>query len=125
MQEAITECLDMLLSVDPANPDYPHPFAPKPSTSWFKFSFPVFYVTDLLQNLEVLLAFGMKGDLRLANAVRLVENNRDEKGMWCMTYTYNGKTWVEIEHKNQPSNWLTYRALKVLRSYYALGGQPE
>ena len=42
----------------------PHPFAENPSTSWFKFGFPVFYVTDLLQNIEVLLALGLAGDPR-------------------------------------------------------------
>jgi hypothetical protein len=119
VEKAITSCCDFLLSVDTAAADYPHPFAEKPSTSWFKFGFPIFYVTDLLQNLAVLLALGNRGDARLANAIRFVENQSDEDGRWRMTYSYNGKTWVDIEKKGQPSKWVTLRALSVLKRYYA------
>ena len=38
-----------LLSVDPAEATYPSGFSDKPSGNWWKFGFPVFYVTDLLQ----------------------------------------------------------------------------
>ncbi len=31
-----------------------------------------------------------------------------------MEYTYNGKTWAEVEQKGQPSKWVTLRALRVL-----------
>jgi len=32
-----------------------------------------------------------------------------------MEYSYNGKTWADIELKNQPSKWVTLRALCALR----------
>ena len=32
--------------------------------------------------------------------------------------SYNGKTWVYIEKKGQPSKWVTLRALKVLKAAY-------
>lgn len=118
VNNAIDRCLEFLLSVDPVSADYPHPFAPKPSTSWFKFGFPMFYVTDLLQNLEVLLALGLKGDRRLEKAIAFIEKQQDKDGKWYMTYTYNGKTWVHIEEKKQPSKWITYRALSVLKGFY-------
>ena len=117
--KAIKVCKSFLLSANPANADYPHPYAKKPSRSWFKFGFPVFYVTDLLQNLSALLEFGMAGDARLMDAVGLVEQKQDNLGRWNMEYTYNGKTWVNIEKKNQPSKWITYRALSVLKKYYS------
>ena len=79
----------------------------------------MFYVTDLLQNLAVLLALGKRGDARLANAIRFVENQSGEDGRWRMTYTFNGKTWADIEKKGQPSKWVTLRALSVLKRYYA------
>jgi len=119
INRAIQKCIDFLMSVDPATSDYPHPYTPKPSGSWFKFGFPVFYVTDMLQNLEGLVALGLAGDQRLQNAIDLLMKKQDPQGKWIMEYTYNGKTWVEIEEKNQPSKWVTLRALKVLKQYFS------
>jgi len=120
VKQAIQACIDFLISVDPATAEYPHPWAKKPSTSWFKFGFPVFYVTDLMQNISVLLSLGLEGDKRLSNAIQLIENECDDDGKWKMTYTYNGKTWVDIEEKGKPSKWVTYRAFSVLKRYYRL-----
>lgn len=118
VNNAIDMCKDLMLSVDPAVADYPHPYAKKPSRSWFKFGFPVFYVTDVLQNLSVLLGLGLAGDKHLRNAIELVKSKQDDTGRWKMEYSYNGKTWVYIEEKRQPSKWVTYRALSVLKRYY-------
>ena len=118
INNAIKICKNALLSKDPAAADYPHPHAKKPSRSWFKFGFPVYYVTDVLQNLSALLGLGLAGDQRLRNAIELVESKREDTGRWKMEYTYNGKTWVDIEEKGQPSKWVTYRALSVLKRYY-------
>lgn len=115
MEKAIKVCMDFLTSVDPATAGYPHPWAPKPSTSWFKFGFPVFYITDLLQVLEALAGLGLKDDPCLTNAVDLVLAKRDGNLRWPMEYTYNGKTWVEIEEKGKPSKWVTLRALRMLK----------
>lgn len=115
IEKAITACINFLTSVDPATAEYPHPWAPKPSTSWLKFGFPVFYITDLLQVLEALTGLGLKDDPRLSNAVNLVLAKRDSHLRWPMEYTYNGKTWVNIEEKGQPSKWVTLRALRVLK----------
>ncbi len=118
MQKAIRICLDFLLSVDPLTADYPHPYAPKTSTSWFKFGFPVFYVTDLLQNLTALVGLGAAGDARLQNAIDFLLSKQDAQGPWNMEYTYNGKTWVDIEEMKKPSKWVTLRALTVLKQYF-------
>jgi len=120
MRKAVQMCVDFLLSTDPAGADYPHPYAPKTSTSWFKFGFPVFYITDVLQILEALLGLGLAGDERLLAAIKLLESKQDTHGCWIMEYTYNGKTWVDIEEKKQPSKWVTLRALRVLKQYYRL-----
>jgi len=114
IKKAIQICTDFLLSTDPAGANYPHPYAKKPSQSWFRFGFPVFYVTDALQILETLLGFGLAGDTRLDNLIKLVEEKADDTGRWKMTYTYNGKMWVDIEKKGETSKWITYRALKSL-----------
>ncbi len=115
IRRAIEAGIDLLLGVDPATADYPTFDDRKPSGSWFKFGYPVFYVTDVLQNMEALTALGYGSDPRLKNAVELVLAKQDEQGRWPMEYTYNGKTWVDIEEKKQPSKWVTLRVLRVLQ----------
>jgi hypothetical protein len=115
IQKAIETGLDFLLSRDPGVADYPTSYSTKPSRSWFWFGFPLFYVTDVLQNLEVLTSFGYGTDPRLSRAIELVLNKQDQQGRWKMEYTYNGKTWVDVEEKGKPSKWVTLRALRVLK----------
>jgi hypothetical protein len=90
----------------------------RPGSSWFKFGYPIGYITDVLQNLEVLAALGQAQDACLANALGLVLGKQDDQGRWPLEYTYNGKTWVDIEMKGQPSKWVTLRALRVLKAAY-------
>jgi hypothetical protein len=47
-----------------------------------------------------------------------LKNKQDAQGRWIMEYSYNGKTWVDIEEKKQPSKWVALRALRVLKQYY-------
>ena len=115
--KAIEQCIDFLLSVDPATAAYPHPYANAASGSWFKFGFPVFYVTDLLQNFEALVGLGLNGDTRLQNTLDFILQKQDKDGRWNMEYTYNGKTWVEIEEKGKASKWVTLRALRAIKRF--------
>ena len=115
MQEAINTGVSFLFSRDPAAADYPMGYAAKPNQSWFKFGYPIGYVTDVLQTLEVLTALGFAHDLRLQNGIDLLLSKQDQQGRWQMEYTYNGKTWVNIEEKGKPSKWVTLRALRVLK----------
>jgi len=115
IRKAIQVSVEFLLGCDPAVADYPTRENTKPSRSWFRFGFPVFYVTDVLQNLEALTALGYGVDPRLGNAIALVLSKQDHLGRWKMEYSYNGKTWLDIEEKGQPSKWVTLRALRVLK----------
>ncbi len=115
INRAIETGLEFLLSRDPAVADYPMGYSTKPSRSWFRFGFPIFYVTDVLQNLEVLTSFGYGSDPRLAAGMDLVSGKQDGQGRWRMEYTYNGKTWADIEEKGKPSKWVTLRAWRVLQ----------
>ncbi len=112
---AINVGIDFLLSRDPAIADYPTAYATKPSQSWFRFGYPIAYVTDMLQTLEALVALGCGGDARLRPALEMVLSKQDKQGRWKLEYTYNGKTWAEVEEKGQPSKWVTLRALRVLK----------
>ena len=115
IQAAIKQGIDFLFSRDPSIADYPMGYATKPSRSWFKFGYPIGYVTDVLQNLEVLSSFGFASDPRLGPALEFVLSKQDQEGRWKLEYTYNGKMWVDVEEKGKPSKWVTLRALRVLQ----------
>lgn len=108
-----------MFSRDPAVADYPFGTGSKPSGNWFRFGYPMSFIADVLQNLEVLAALGHGQDPRLAKALALVESKQDDSSRWKMEYTYNGKAWTDIEKKGQPSKWITLRALRVLKAGYA------
>ncbi|MFC1972659.1 hypothetical protein ACFLVE_04580 [Chloroflexota bacterium] len=116
MREAIDQGVEFLLSHDPAVADYPFGRGTRPNSSWFKFGYPIGYVTDVLQNLEVLTALDHIQDPRLINALDFIKNKQDKYGRWKMEYSLNGKMWVDIEKKGQPSKWITLKALRVLKS---------
>ena len=115
MNRAIQTGISFLFSRDPAAADYPMGYASKPNQSWFKFGYPIFYITDVLQNLELLTALGCAADPRLRPALERLWRKQDKQGRWLMEYTYNGKTWVDVEEKGKPSKWVTLRALRVLQ----------
>ena len=113
---AIRAGAEFLLGVDPATAEYPNGWASKPSGNWWKFGFPVFYITDILQIVEALVALGYGNDPRLANALELVRSKQDSQGRWALEYHYNGKTWVDFGTPKEPNPWVTLRALKALKT---------
>ncbi len=116
MRRAIQHGLDFLLGVDPAEAAYPSGYSAKPSGNWWKFGFPVFYVTDLLQVVETVAGVGDAADPRLSHALTLIRDKQDLSGRWALEYDYSGKTWVEFGAKGQPNKWVTLRALRVLQA---------
>jgi hypothetical protein len=118
-ERAVQAGVDFLLSVDPAEALYPTGYSQKPSQNWWKFGFPVFYVTDLLQLVEVLVTLGYAGDSRLSHALAIIREKQDAQGRWALEYGYTGKTWVELGAKKQPNKWVTLRALRVLKAISA------
>lgn len=116
IKRAIRQGVEFLLEPDPATAAYPTGFADKPSGNWWKFGFPVFYVTDLLQIVEALAALGYGADPRLKNALALIRGKQDAQGRWPLEYDYTGKTWINFGRKRQPNKWVTLRALRVLKA---------
>lgn len=114
-EEAVQRGVDFLFGTDPAEADYPAGYSDKPSGNWWKFGFPVFYVTDLLQNVEALVGLGYGDDPRLANALALIRGKQDQEGRWPLEYSYTGKTWVDFGPKKHPNKWVTLRAARVLK----------
>jgi hypothetical protein len=143
MNEAIKRGVDFLLSRDPAVADYPFGRGNRPSSTWFKFYYPLRSEADMLQNLEVLAASGQAGNPKLANALDLVISKQNQQGRWLLERTYKeladtqekkvfywyhnslrlyitSKKLADIQEKNgQPSKWVTLRALRVLKVAYS------
>jgi hypothetical protein len=120
INNAIKTGVDFLFSKDPAKADYPIGFSPKPSGkpsgNWWKFGFPNFYVSDILQIVEALARLGYGEDPRLANALQLIRDKQDSQGCWILEYDYTGKIWVDFGPKKQPNKWVTLRALRTLEA---------
>ena len=116
IERAIAHGVNFLLGGDPAVAAYPSGYSDKPSSNWWKFGFPIFYVTDLLQNVEALVNLGYGHDPRLAQALTIIRQKQDGQGRWLLEYDYTGKTWCEFGAKRQPNKWVTLRALRVLKT---------
>jgi hypothetical protein len=116
IKRAIEHGVNFLFSVDPAEATYPTGFSNKPSQNWWKFGFPIFYVTDLLQLVEALVGLGYGDDPRLSRALAMIREKQDGNGRWALDYDYTGKSWVDFGTKKQPNKWVTLRALRVLKA---------
>jgi hypothetical protein len=116
INKAIQKGVDFLFSADPLKADYPTGYNSKPSGNWWKFGFPVFYVTDILQIAEAIVGLGYGKDSRLTNTINFIKNRQDDKGRWLLEYDYTGKTWGEFGKKKQPNKWVTLRALRILNA---------
>ena len=116
IKKAIQQGVEFFFGVDPSTADYPNGWAEKPSGNWWKFGFPVFYVTDILQIAEALVALGYGKDKRLKNTLELIRSKQDEQGRWQLEYNYDGKTWMRFGKMKEPNEWVTLRALKVLKA---------
>jgi len=115
IEGAIGAGVNFFFMVDPSTADYPNGMTVKPSGNWWKFGFPVFYVTDILQIAEALVALGFAKDKRLTNTLELIHTKQDEEGRWPLEYNYDGKTWMRFGKMKEPNPWVTLRALRVLK----------
>jgi len=116
INRAIARGVDFLLGTDPATAAYPCGYTEKPSGNWWKFGFPVFYITDILQIAEALTRLGYAGDPRLKNTLDLRRSKQNDKGQWLLEFDYKGKTWLDFGIKKRPNKWVTLRALRILKA---------
>jgi hypothetical protein len=115
MQVAIQQGVEFFFSVDPVSATYPTASGGKPNGDWWKFGFPVFYITDLLQVADALTALGYGNDPRLQSTVNLILQKQDEQGRWSLEYRYGPKTWGNFGKGGMPNEWVTLRASRVLK----------
>ena len=116
IKKAIQRGADFFFGIDPATAKYPTGYTDKPSGDWWKFGFPVFYITDLLQLAESLVNLGYGNDPRLAKTLNIIREKQNADGQWLLEFDYAGKTWGKFGDKKQPNKWVTLRALKVLKA---------
>jgi hypothetical protein len=119
MVEAIRQGEEFFFSVDPVTAAYPIGTASKPSSEWWKFGFPVFYITDLLQVADALASLGYGKDPRLQSTLDMIVSKQDAEGRWKLEYRYGPKTWGDYGKGGQPNEWVTLRALRVLKNAYS------
>ena len=116
VNRAIKAGVDFLFSVDPVTAKYPTTNDEKPNSSWWKLGFPTFYCTDLLQLAEALTSVGCGHDPRLKNVLDFIMSKQDDSERWKLEHEYTKKTWGEFGKKGEPSKWVTYRVLKLLKT---------
>jgi hypothetical protein len=83
--------------------------------SWLEFSFPTWYFYDVLRALDYLREATDEPDERVAEAVGIVERNRDDDGRWRLQNVHAGESHLDMEDgEGRPSRWNTLRALRVI-----------
>ena len=89
---------------------------------WTRFAFPTWWHYDILRGLDYLRRAGVAPDARMAEAIAVVESRRGADGRWLLETRYPGTMPVEMDDgPGRPSRWITLRALRVLRWFYAGG----
>ena len=89
----------------------------KPKEGWLKFGYPLHYNSDVLEAMRSMVDAGVKYDKRMDDALDIIEKNRLPDGRWKLGFSLNGKMWIDVEKRGQPSKWITYHALRVLKAY--------
>ena len=90
--------------------------------SWLRFSFPTWYFYDVLRGLEHLRGAEVRPDERVAEAIGVVEGQRDPDGRWPLQNVHPGEAHFQMDDgEGKPSRWNTLRALRVL-DWFAQSG---
>jgi hypothetical protein len=90
--------------------------------AFLKFAFPPRYHYDILRALDYLREAGVQPDVRVRDAVHVVESRRQADGRWLLDDAHDEVLAVRFDESvGQPSRWITPRALRVLRWYERRG----
>jgi hypothetical protein len=84
-----------------------------PKRGWLKFGFPLHYNSDILEAMFALATAGVP----MAESL----DKRTADGVWILENSLNGKMWVDVEVKGEPSKWITFFALYVLDHFATEG----
>jgi hypothetical protein len=86
----------------------------EPKRGWTQFGFPLNYNSDVLEAMVALATVGVPMSAALDQPLQLIRDKRTADGMWRLEKSFNGKMWMDVEAKGQPSKWITFFALMVL-----------
>jgi hypothetical protein len=112
IKHAIQTSVDFIFSVEPTSASWP--YRKEINRAWWKFGFPVYYVTDLLQIAEAMVPLGYGHDPRMKGIIQLILDKADDQVRWKLENEYNAKTWGSYGTKGEPNKWVTIRARRVL-----------
>ena len=83
---------------------------------WLYLAFPNGWHYDALRALDHLRNAGVTPDERTAEAIGIVESKRGADGRWPLEHVFADEMLVDLgEREDEPSRWITLRALRVLR----------
>ena len=86
------------------------------SPRWLYLAFPNGWHYDVLRALDHLRDAGVAPDERTTEAIDIIESKRDADGRWPLEHAHHDELLVDLgEAEDQPSRWITLRALRVLR----------
>jgi hypothetical protein len=87
----------------------------EPKRGWTKFGFPLNYNSDVLEAMVALANVGLPVSALTRSALekplQVIRDKRTSDGVWRLENSLNGKMWVDVEVKGQPSKWITLHAL--------------
>lgn len=115
INQAIQSGVDFLFSVDMMKANWPTRDGTKADARWWKFGFPVFYVSDLLQIIEALARLGYGKDKRLYETIEFIRSKQDEQGRWRLDFDYSERSGMRFGKIHEANKWVTLRALRVLK----------
>ncbi|HEY8170207.1 MAG TPA: hypothetical protein VIH24_03790 [Candidatus Limnocylindria bacterium] len=83
---------------------------------WLSSGFPEAWFYTLPRVLDYLRRARSAPDIRMDEALDIVESKRNANGRWPLDHQYNDAVLVDFgEAEGEPSRWITLRALRVMR----------
>jgi hypothetical protein len=87
-----------------------------PQRRWLAVGFPYSWNYDVVRVLDYFRLARSEPDLRMSEALDIVESKRDPEGRWPLETTYHDRLQVDLEEiVGQPSRWITLRGVRILR----------
>ncbi|MEA4811032.1 MAG: hypothetical protein VB108_00495 [Anaerolineaceae bacterium] len=112
-KEAIAMAVNFLLQASPEHPVWPGDKTM--SSHWHKFTFPLFYMSDLLHIAEALAAAGALSHEKASPLLTYILSKRNPDGSWNLEYS-SQSVGGSFGRSGKPNKWVTLRVLRVLEA---------
>lgn len=89
--------------------------------SWLTLGFPQFFY-DILRGLSVVCKAEHADDRRIDEALIILLKKQQDDGRWILESSPVGRMQTNLERKGKPSKWITFNALRVIKSVYETRG---